>query len=242
MTRTLSGPLLILALLICRRAHASWSEQQTTRKLAHPTTRPVEFLSTGRAWGNDLQQPLEVKPECHLPGPVPRTFRCLRRSKRAEGGRAAYIRCRRSEVCMVQHIGECSFKAKAPVFPDWDHLCQTRVHCHSARTFKAANSCITNQSCAQRWGCERVDVEERGIRAVSRYWISDAIRTNYRYTSRGGVSIGLIIAHAHSWSQIRTRFQQRDGVQIPAPEDTVYRGRRTGPPTALAEWQLIRSG
>src|ERR1700730_9735362 len=147
MTRTLSGPLLILALLICRRAHASWSERQTTRKLAHPTTRPVEFLLTGRAWGNDLQQPLEVKPECHLPGPVPRTFRRLRRSKCAEGGGAADIRRRRSEVCMVQHIGEGSFKAKTPVLVDWDHLCQTRVHCNGARTFKAANSCIANPSC-----------------------------------------------------------------------------------------------
>jgi hypothetical protein len=54
---------------------------------------------------------LEVDSQCHLPRAIASVLRGLRSTQHAEGGRIVDLRCRGSEVGVIQHVRETRLKA-----------------------------------------------------------------------------------------------------------------------------------
>src|ERR1700733_3435224 len=174
------------SLLICLSSQlpcpvSSRRQWQASQKLTLSMDRPIDVCSTGRPWGYGSKTMLELKTERNLPRTVAGTFCGLCCGKRAERGGRADVCCRRSEVRVIQYIGEGRFETEVRAFGDGYHLGQTGVHRDGAGPFKTTDACITDSSRTRRRRREGINVEVIRIRAVSRDRIADAIRANDRH-------------------------------------------------------------
>src|SRR5580704_17883810 len=85
---------------------------------------------------------LEIQPERQLPGPVAALSRCLRRLQNPKGGRAADVAGGRSEVRMIQGVGESRLKPDPRALLNRKDLRQSRGYGYRSRPVQNTHSRI----------------------------------------------------------------------------------------------------
>src|SRR5580704_4003141 len=182
--------------------------------------RNWDHLLLGLDPNSTPQSESELKTQGHLPSAIARVLRGLLCIQHSECSRVAPIRRRRRIVRVVQHIREGSLEAQPQVLADGRRFCQAGANCHRAGSLQNADPSVSYTSCANRRGCECVDVEIAARSPVSRNRITHNVRTNNR-PGQLRIGVALVKLWVDRRSQIRTCFDQSDCVHAPTTECSV---------------------
>lgn len=119
---------------------------------------------------------LELDAERELAGTVSRILRGLRSAEDTER-RVVNLRGRRSEVGVIEHVGECGLEPHSDSLRDVEHLGETQASCDRARSLQGADSGVAEASGASGRGrkCGQVEVVSAGLSLIE--IIRDLVRT-----------------------------------------------------------------